>query len=206
VTEENGSPQDQGQPPEQVLTVNQVVAWNLAWFRRAAGLSQTQLGDMVGWKKSAVSDAERSVSGKWTREFDAQALAAFAAALKVPVGAFFLPPADDGTERTYYAEIPGEGDCPGLTDMAGLMALMLPDNDSDSPAVNAYRDRLRWQAGRYLNPYWHGQVIRWLDEAGAIPELRTDYAATLRHHRDQSLAQAAEWDRMADAVEKGGGQ
>ena len=45
---ENGRPPDPDEIPGEVKTVNQIVAWNTAYFRRAAGLTQEQLGALTG--------------------------------------------------------------------------------------------------------------------------------------------------------------
>lgn len=79
-----------------MTTPNQVVAWNMARYRKAAGLSQAELGKRLGgWSAVSVSAAERSWDGKRIRKFDADELIAVASALGVPVFALFLPP--DGT-------------------------------------------------------------------------------------------------------------
>lgn len=201
---ENGSPPGKGQPPEQHLTVNQVVAWNLAFYRRTAGLTQADLGVAIGWTKSAVSDAERSWTGKWTREFDAHTLVVIAAALGVPVGALFLPPSDDQIAALYYIEIPGDDGCPERLDMTDLLTLVMPDSDSGTDAMEAYRDRLRAEAGNRFSEYWRNELGRWLTEARG-PDLRADFVAQIRMRRDQLLAMAAEEADWADAIEEGAG-
>ena len=201
VTDENGSPPDEGQVPERLVTVNQIVAWNIAWYRRAASLTQSQLAEAVGWKKSALSDAERSVKGGFTREFDAQEIFTFAAALEIPVAAFYLPPTDDGEEADYYTEIPGEDGCPVEVGMAGLLSLVLPNSGSDSPAMGAYRDRLRSQTRRYSDPYWYDQIVALLDE-NALPEMGEDIEAFLLHLRDDAGGLSIHLGLLAEAAKR----
>lgn len=71
---------------------NQVIAWNMAYFRKSAKMTQEQLGEWLGWTNVAVSAAERSWDGKRVRKFDADEITAIAEVLDVPVAALFLPP------------------------------------------------------------------------------------------------------------------
>ena len=83
--------------PCEFKTVDQIVAWNIAWYRKAAGLTQERLGELLGGRSERnISADERSWDGGHTREFKAQDIAALSAAFGIPIGAFFLPPADDG--------------------------------------------------------------------------------------------------------------
>ena len=184
-----------------VVTVNQVVAWNLAWYRHAAGLTQADLGHAIGWKKSAVSDAERSVSGKWTREFDAHTITVIAGTLGIPISALFLPPDDDGITVRYRVEVPGDDGFPILLDMRDLLALTLPDYGSDTAAMGAYKDRLRAATARYFDEFWKAEVDRWLDEAGS-EELRADFIARLRSRSNRLRAQVAEDDDLVGFLEQ----
>ena len=162
--------------PVRTITLNQVVAWNLAWYRRRAGLTQVQLGERLGWAgKTSVSEAERSWDGKRVREFDAQTTAAIARALGVPLLALYLPPADDGFRCVYELAAPGGEDKP-LT-MTDLMAfLVMPDFPSDDPLMEAYRHRLRETVALYLDPAHGTDVDRWLSP-GSEESARADQAA-----------------------------
>lgn len=121
---------------DQRKTVNQVVARNITRWRKAAGLTQEELGKrMGGWSNAAVSAAERSWDGGRRREFDADTIDALAVALGVPVLAMFLPPDDyDG---------------PG---MAELFGRVMPESMDETPAMDAYREALAGSAARYLGP------------------------------------------------------
>jgi transcriptional regulator with XRE-family HTH domain len=140
------------------VTVNQVVAWNIAWLRREAGLTQLELAARLGWPQNKISEAERSWSGKRTREFDAHTLVGLAVALGVPVPAFLLPPSGDGTEG-YVIRLPGQA---VDLDMAGLLAVSLTDTDSKSDAMASYRRRLLAAVGNYLGEDWMREVAGWL--------------------------------------------
>ena len=198
---------DNGTPPDRHVTVDQVVAWNIAWYRRAAGLTQEQLGALLGgWSKVAVSAAERSVDeSRDRRRFDAQTLSEFAIALGVPIIALFLPPVDDSHDAHYLFPGPGEDNCPEDLDMTDLMTLVMPDSGEDTPVMHLYRDRFRAAVGQYLDKFWATEVARWFEEAGG-PELRADRAARIRMRRDTLLAIAAEYGELADIIEKAGGE
>jgi transcriptional regulator with XRE-family HTH domain len=86
-------------PPAYVgLTPNQVVAFNLAEAREWKGWTQQQLAEALEpylgkrWSKASVSQAERSLAGKFIRQFDADELVALARAFDLPIGWFFMPP------------------------------------------------------------------------------------------------------------------
>ena len=80
------------------LTPNQVVGYNLTQAREGKGWTQDQLAEALEpylgkrWSKASVSQAERSVAGKFIRQFTADEIVAFARALDLPLGWFFLPP------------------------------------------------------------------------------------------------------------------
>lgn len=93
--------------PLQRVTMNQVVAYNVAYFRNAADLTQEELGlrleRITGkrWSKATMSAVERSWDGNRIRSFDADDLLAMSQALEVPVTALMLPPEEDGTIIDY---------------------------------------------------------------------------------------------------------
>lgn len=121
---------------DQGKTVNQVVARNITRWRKAAGLTQEELGQRLGgWSNAAVSAAERSWDGKRIREFDADTIVALAAALGVPLTAMFLPPDD--------SDDPGMGE---------LFARIMPESLDETPVMDAYREALAVAAGRYMGP------------------------------------------------------
>lgn len=94
------------------VTVNQIVAYNMAYFRKVAGLTQEELGIRLAgwtarpWSKAAVSAAERSWDGRRTRQFDADLIFGLAEVLGVPIAAFFLPPDIDGNEERFLIDPP----------------------------------------------------------------------------------------------------
>lgn len=80
------------------FTPNQVVAFNLARAREWKGWTQEQAADALEpylgkrWSTASVSQAERSIAGRFIRNFDADEIVAFARAFELPLGWFFLPP------------------------------------------------------------------------------------------------------------------
>ena len=187
--------------PAQQVTVNQVVAWNMTHLRRAAALTQEELGELLGWSKAIVSAAERSWDGKRVRQFTVDDVAAIARALGVPMTALFLPPEDDGDHKRYVLRLAEQdGDCLNMTD---LMWLALTDNESESAVMNIYRNRLRGAVTTYLDQFWAEEVAGWLRQIDS-EEARADRAARLRSRRAALLDLAAELSDLADTLERPG--
>jgi transcriptional regulator with XRE-family HTH domain len=80
------------------LSPNQVVAFNLARAREDKGWTQDEAAEALApylgtrWSKASVSQAERSIAGKFIRKFDADEIVAFARAFELPISWFFMPP------------------------------------------------------------------------------------------------------------------
>ena len=119
------------------VTVNSIVALNMAYFRKAADLTQEELGERIGWGKSVVSTAERSSDAKRVRSFSAEDLIAISTALGVPLAALFLPPEDHGTAVRYVLDGPGHKHL----EVTDLLAYVSPAYGGDSPVMDAYRKR-----------------------------------------------------------------
>jgi transcriptional regulator with XRE-family HTH domain len=186
--------------PSREITVNQVIARNIASYRQAAGLKQRELGERLGWPAVKVSEAERSWDGKRIREFDAQTLAGLSLALGIPVLALFLPPEDDGYTHIYVFRPPGSKEGDGYP-MATLMeSVVMADSSSRAPAMEAYRERMQSAAATYLDPHWTGTVAEWLavvDDRG----LRADRAERLRSRARTFMDAAQEFIEMADGLD-----
>lgn len=89
---------------ERERTPNQEVAWNMAFFRKASGLTQEQLGERLGWGKGIVSTAERSWDAKRIRQFTADDITVIAKALEIPVTALLLPVPPSGRPENALVE------------------------------------------------------------------------------------------------------
>lgn len=149
--------------PERDVTVNMIVAYNVAYFRKAAGLTQDQLGERLGMSKVAVSAAERSWDGKRIRQFDADLIAELAQALDIPIAALFLPPEDDDISCVYAVYSGREPD--EQVPMGTLFAYVTPDPpDEDTPAVKAYERRLITAMGKYYDSAAAEELARRLRE------------------------------------------
>jgi hypothetical protein len=120
------------------VTVNQLVAYNMAYFRKAAGLGQQEFGEPLGWSVASVSAAERSWDSKRIKKFDADEIVQIAYVLGVPLNALFLPPEDHGTAVRYVLKTRGSED----RDLSDLGADVFPAAAHDSAAMSAYRKRL----------------------------------------------------------------
>ena len=135
--------------PSRDITANMLVGYNMAYFRKAAGMTQEELGQRLGWSNVAVSAAERSWDGKRVRQFDADVVVDLAMALGVPISALFLPPEDDGERRRY--ELPADGPDGGIP-MGDLLSFAMPELPPavGGPAIEAYEKRLGDAIGAYF--------------------------------------------------------
>jgi len=183
------------------VTVDQIVAINLKYWRQAAQLTQAQLGTIAGLSKANISALERS-AGEDTdpRRFDAQTIFTMAIILGVPAAAFFLPPPDDGISRRYLFEAAGE-----CQDMAALVNYLISDPpDRDGSALAAvYEERYLAAVRRYTKlpagepDGWRGDLASAEQRRMAIEQIRTQ-RATLAGIIDAL-------DRRVDAIADAGG-
>jgi transcriptional regulator with XRE-family HTH domain len=203
-TEGNHAPgSGDADPPTRHVTINQVVAYNMARFRKAAGLTQEELGERLGgWTKAAVSAAERSWDGKRIRQFDADTLASLAVSLGLPLLALFLPPGGQSEVARLVFRPQERGTA--VASMTDLMALIMPDNDDDTPVMRAYRDRLVAAAGKYVDPYLGEDVKRWFQDA-TDAELRAQRLERLRWQREALLSAADDLAQFAEVLAQTGG-
>jgi uncharacterized protein YegP (UPF0339 family)/transcriptional regulator with XRE-family HTH domain len=182
--------------PVQVVTISQVVGYNMAAYRKAAGLTQEELGRRLGgWTKVAVSAAERSWDGKRIRKFDADEITRIAAVLGIPPVALFLPPENHGTAVHYVLDMPeAEGGKP-----ADLLTYIFPEYQVDSPAMTAYHKRLIAvrvnEEGPLPNPDIATLIMEFLpqtadDTVGQAPSVPGQTLGTTRSEADEVLIQA----------------
>ena len=200
VSRSHASPSTSTSIPAELVIVDQIVALNIRHWRRAAGMTQEELGQKIGWSAANVSAAERSAAeGRERRRFDAQTLAELALALGVPLTALFLPLPGDEIDTRHVITGP-EG---REYSMAQYMELcVMPDSDEDTRAMNGYRDRFTTAMSRYLAPEWAAQASTWLSEARS-PAARADLAGLL-HDRELALLEtAAELRELSRAIMEG---
>jgi transcriptional regulator with XRE-family HTH domain len=173
--------------PERRVTLNMLVGYNMTFFRKAAGLTQEELGTRLGWTNVAVSAAERSWDGKRLRKFDADELASIAQALHVPIPALLLPPEDDLGDWRYVVA----GDDSATADMRTLLSYAMSDPPDDpSPSMAAYEQRFVAAVRKYFDSRVTEAVATRLKERVLEEEL----AARLRRARQT-------WNTLG-AVEK----
>jgi transcriptional regulator with XRE-family HTH domain/vacuolar-type H+-ATPase subunit H len=137
VTDKGGDAAPEATPQREV-TVNMLVAHNMAEFRRAAGLTQRQLGERLGgWSEASVSAAERSWDGKRVREFSADQILAIARVLGIPPVALLLPPANSGTAVDYTITAG-----PERLRWEDLLREVITNYLGDSEGMKTFRQRL----------------------------------------------------------------
>lgn len=190
--------------PVRTLTANQVVAWNLARYRKAAQLTQAELGALIGWTAAAVSDAERSWKGGRTREFDAHALTLIALALGIPVLGLLLPPEGDGQEEAWEMDAgPGRG----RIGMAGYLSdALIPDGpdepEGDGSALEEYARRYGRSVDAYIpDPVRNARAMRWM-RARHPRAVLAEFAGRLRRQQSAAADAAAFAGDLAAAIEK----
>lgn len=81
-----------------VMTVNQVVAWNIKRAREDARRTQDDMAEAIEqytgthWTKQTISTIERAATGGVSRDISVGEIVAFARLLQVPISYFFEPP------------------------------------------------------------------------------------------------------------------
>lgn len=165
-----------------------LVAYNMARWRQASGMTQAALGEELGgWTKGAVSAAERSWDGTRVRKFDADEIATLASIFSVPILAMFLPPPDDGTAAR-YAISGGDGPVPleeYFTYLWTDPSLVAVSPAADTPAAAAYRQAAVTAAARYADAAEAGD-----DLAGAIAAAATAEQVKAELERSQANREA----------------
>ncbi|MHB1431399.1 MAG: helix-turn-helix domain-containing protein [Streptosporangiaceae bacterium] len=186
--------------PGRFVTINQVVAWNLAFWRKAADLTQEELGERLDWSKVVVSAAERSWDGVRVRQFSADDLVNIADALGLPVAALLLPPTDDGNEVRYLFHLRERGDQTHV--MYNLLTLVVSEppqpSEDDDPVDVLYRERYVAAHNFYLADM-QADVVRYLEDL-TTEERIVEYLATLRRQYDALRELLADNDKMQDAL------
>lgn len=126
--------------PGEVVTPDQIVAANLRYYRLEAGLTQKELGDLLGLSFKNVSAMEQSRQpGTPPRRFNAEDLVRIATVLGIPVPALLMPPPDEGISRRYLVQ----QDSRTLT-MADYAGYISSDPDADDPHPLAAAYVRRW--------------------------------------------------------------
>ncbi|MDQ3575795.1 MAG: helix-turn-helix transcriptional regulator [Actinomycetota bacterium] len=179
------------------MTPNQVVAYNLMRARQLRGWTQDQAAAAlepylgVRWSKASFSQAERSVAGRFVRQFDADEVVAFARGFELPITWFFMPPPpwkDDAPVKLSTPDARRFG-----TEVALLVDLVFGD-DSHHPQL--LEERLR----EFLDQLGSDRLTQAQERIGAGAALRT---AEVVRHRLGDLEQWEGWLRtVADRLEE----
>jgi transcriptional regulator with XRE-family HTH domain len=196
--------------PGHHLTVNQVVAWNLIYFRKAAGLTQDELGERIGWSKAIVSAAERSWDGKRVRAFTADDIVAIAAALAIPIIAMFLPPEDDGVNLRYLIDLPIKRQPDGGSlnmcyTMHDLMVHVIPEpgeddeSDDDYEVPRRYWNRYVGAINSYLRADAVGELADYVEDL-STEERIVEHLARLRGQYDALREMISDNDHIQEAL------
>ncbi len=200
ITRRLSSGSEYGDLPGRHVTINQIVAYNLAYWRKVAGMTQEDLGHALGWSKAAVSAAERSWDGKRVRQFDADLIMAFATIFQVPISAFFLPPEDDGIKERYLYHVTHAGDYSDCRRMYDLMFNIMSEPSQDEPAtLERYRQRYATTINYYLGDGRGPDYVQYLEDLTTEDEI----VARLARSRDQYEALRgviSDIDRFQDAL------
>jgi hypothetical protein len=147
--------------PARAVAVNQLVGFNMKWFRQAVGLTQEELGHRLGgWSKGVVSAAERSWDSQRVRQFDADEIVGIALALGVPVIALLLPPPGSGSTID-YAFIVGDE----RVSSDDLAQLVITDYQGETQAMKAFRERLDQIGGGWFLDSLRQEAARILMQA-----------------------------------------
>ncbi len=167
------------------LTPNQVVAFNLARAREWKGWTQEQAAEALEpylgkrWSTASFSQAERSITGKVNRSFDADELVAFARAFELPIAWFLMPP-PPWAEHPYVPvklSVP-DGKPFGIA-LAELVDLVFGD-EADQALLSIRLDAFLEQVG-------HGPLTAAQDRIAGLVHHRID--ALIRH----SFQQLGDW-------------
>jgi transcriptional regulator with XRE-family HTH domain len=178
------------------VTINQVVAWNMAYFRKAAGLTQEELGERLGWSKAIVSAAERSWdSSNRVRQFSVDDLLGIAMALVLPLTALFLPPADDGVGRRYVFSVG-----PEQWNMESLLSCALSEpTAADTPVMIRYRERFTSAINTYVDPDRVEELAQYAEDLTTADRL-ANALGRLRYQHDALRSVLADNDRLQEAL------
>lgn len=140
-------------PRPRVLSMNQVVSYNLMRARRLHMWSQQDVAELLEkytgrpWSNASVSAAERAWQGGRSRRFDASEILALSKIFDEPLAYFFLPPDD------YEADMVGMTEYKG-----GLPNTEIYDADNELMTLTPTADLVGNVAMREVPPPFIGRV------------------------------------------------
>ena len=207
-----------------VLTVNQVVSYDLGRARRSRGWTQEETAARLEavsgkkWTAASLSASERAVATSRPRIFDANELVTFSRVFEYPVGYFLLPiePKQGEEERKFYYLLTRLGEEDGhqsepIMEMDDLLYSVIPLRYP--AAVIDTVNRLLASKGIVWQP--HSEVTwddggeddyyawRGLNDSGEAPEVSLDEWETIVNFAAlmKKLPAARVLRLMADAME-----
>lgn len=198
--------------PLRRVTMNQVVAYNIAYFRNAESLTQEELGNRLEkitgkrWSKATMSAVERSWDGSRIRSFDADDLLAFSQALECPVTALLLPPEEDGTVTDFvfanvgappYRDRTVKGGGIGAELLAQLFASEYDYSSGSDPFFERLQEALDFYYGAVPEDFFITRPADPIDESVMLD----DQANKLRRQIATLREVMATLDRAANKLE-----
>lgn len=222
-TERSTETKERRSLPVEVITPNQLIGYNMSYWRRKRHMTQEELGEHLerltgrNWSKASVSAAERSWDGKRVRQFDADEIMALANVLEVPLTAFWLLPTDDG-QTTQYAVSPrpsstADKALSGQEFVDYLISEMQDDEDLE-PVLRHFAERFQALLDSHFEEGTFDILIQHASGEVQVLELKRkeeryrNYARTLRNIVDeleresdgiaQHLGEAPEEQEMSD--------
>jgi transcriptional regulator with XRE-family HTH domain len=197
VEQKSEGPPTTSEVPGRHITVNQLIGYNMARWRKAAKFRQQEIGDAIGWSKATVSGAERSWAGKRERKFTADDLIGIAQAIGIPVAALFLPPDDDGASVRYLFRVGSE---PGCREMGDLFSLLIPEAQVEEPHGTEWREAFKGAVARYLDRERGAELMSLLEDM-ASAERRAARMERIKYQREAALGWISDLDQMRLAIE-----
>lgn len=192
-----------------VLTVNQLVAYNLTRARRRAGWTQAEAAEKLnffggkGYTAATLGAAERSWKTGRSREFDANELAVFSLAFDQPIAFFFLPMSEKsagGRKYLYSFRRPSEGkstmELPSGDVLDFVSPVRLP-----APFIEDVNELLK-ERGLYWQPSFYLERLR---SEEAVPDETLSATPSTWHQRETATPEPESHAIHWEAEEEGGG-
>lgn len=188
---------------------NQLVAFNMAFYRKAAGMLQEELaGELrtrtsMPWSKVSVSAAERSWDGDRPKHFDATQLLALADIFGVPITAFLLPPVEASTDNWALRPIRGAGGKKAWEiSMLALLRCLYHVADNAGPTARAYQERQKYVFGNLNQDDARPSGDLWREkQMSALRDMNKHFDALKELAVFLSQTPADQGDRGDDALE-----
>ncbi|MFD9221472.1 helix-turn-helix domain-containing protein [Streptomyces sp. NPDC060064] len=165
--ERDDLPEHLRRPEDPVLSINQIVSYNLMRARRTHGWTQQDVAELLerytgrAWSNASVSAAERAFQGGRPRRFDASEIVAMCKIFDEPISYFFMPPEDEYFNkwvamREFPDGIPEVDPSKSHDLMALIPTAVLVEMLGMHEAPADFTDRMRRLALQWLGLSWQG--------------------------------------------------